>query len=74
MRVDEFSGKVGEKVERRTARMSEAGIRNIWNTIWYWRSPDVAEINPPPFPGIAALEESHPDGLIILGVKIEVVE
>jgi hypothetical protein len=69
-RLDEFSGKVGEKAERPTVKLSEARVRLIWDTLWR----EGGDWDAPPFPGIAALQESHPDGLIILGVKIEVVK
>lgn len=74
-RLDEFNGKVGDKAERRTVKLSEVTIAQLWAYMWNWRvGVEWGHANAPSFPGIAALQESHPDGLIILGVKIEVVK
>lgn len=71
------SGKVGDKAERPTVKLRAVTIEGLWDSIFLWnKDRPLGALNDevfPPFPGIAAIQESHPDGLIILGVKIEVV-
>lgn len=76
-RLDEFSGKVAQipYAGPSAVKLNPTTIKHLWEYMWRWRHGALVGdgMHSPPFPGIAALQESHPDGLIILGVKIEVV-